>query len=396
MSVDLDWSKLDEALAEKVRDFLNERFRNVSLPSMLKSIEIVSFEFGSIPPTIEIQHITDPYPEFYEETYEEEGDDGEDGQVMDGEPPEYASQYEHTDMPHQIPSSPDRRPSRQRVTSYVDAWAPPFFPQGVPVGGRPGHFFPPFFHATPGIMTSGIATPTWMPGTGLGPPYPLSRSLASSSAIDAESVHSPTSTHEPNTPETTTIRSLRPRSDTIDTTISSPPRISISSPPRVTAAPPPSHLLHTLDPFSRPTTSQSTIPDPQQISDTDIQIIARIHYEGNPRAQIQAELDFNYPSSSFISLPIRLTLTGVSFSGLALIASIRNRVHFCLLEDEDDIEEDEKWEHMLRDIHLESEIGERGKGVLKNVGKVERFLLEQGRRIISEEFVFPSFYTFIL
>ena len=70
-------------------------------------------------------------------------------------------------------------------------------------------------------------------------------------------------------------------------------------------------------------------------------------------------------------------------------------MHFCLLEDEDDLD-DENWEHMLRDIRLESEIGERGKGVLKNVGKVERFLLEQGRRIISEEFVFPSFYTFIL
>jgi hypothetical protein len=27
---------------------------------MLKSIHILSFEFGSIPPTIEIQHITDP------------------------------------------------------------------------------------------------------------------------------------------------------------------------------------------------------------------------------------------------------------------------------------------------------------------------------------------------
>jgi distribution and morphology protein 12 len=163
----------------------------------------------------------------------------------------------------------------------------------------------------------------------------------------------------------------------------------MSSPPR---APPPQ--LHALGSFSRPTTAQSTVPEPPQTSDTDIQIIARIHYEGNPRAQIQAELDFNYPSSSFISLPIRLTLTGVSFSGLALIASIRNRVHFCLLEDED--EDDDKWEHMLREIHLESEIGERGKGVLKNVGKVERFLLEQGRRIISEEFVFPSFYTFLL
>ena len=98
---------------------------------------------------------------------------------------------------------------------------------------------------------------------------------------------------------------------------------------------------------------------------------------------------------SFISLPVQLTLTGVSFSGLALIASIRNRVHFCLLEDEENDDED-GWEHMLREIHLESEIGDKGKGVLKNVGKVERFLLEQGRRIITEEFVFPSFYTFIL
>ena len=88
-----------------------------------------------------------------------------------------------------------------------------------------------------------------------------------------------------------------------------------------------------------------------------------------------------------------MTLTGLSFSGLALIASIRNRVHFCFLDEDTD---DDNWEHMLRDIHLESEIGEKGKGVLKNVGKVERFLLEQGRKIISEELIFPSFYTFIL
>jgi hypothetical protein len=383
MSVDLDWSKLDEALAEKVRDFLNERFRNLPLPSMLKSIEIVSFEFGSIPPTIEIQYITDPYPEFYEESYEDE-DEQEEEEDDEGTDTQVNQQYDHNDMsPSPQPRRPERRASRQRLTtiSYVDAWAPPFFPQGVSVGGRPGHLFPPFFHATPGIMSSGISTPTWMPGTGLGPSRPLSRSRASSSAIDAESVHSPTSTPELHSSDTSTIRSFRPRSDTIDTTLSSPPR-----------APPP--YLRPLDTFSRPTTSQSTLPDPPQPSDTDIQIIARIHYEGNPRAQIQAELDFNYPASSFISLPISLTLTGVSFSGLALIASIRNRVHFCLLEDEE--VDDEKWEHVLRDIHLESEIGERGKGVLKNVGKVERFLLEQGRRIISEEFVFPSFYTFIL
>jgi hypothetical protein len=385
MSVDLDWSKLDNELAEKVRIFLNERFQNVPLPSMLKSIEIVSFDFGPIPPTIEIRHITDPYPEFYEESYGDEDDSGEgeekEHNSSEGpEDPEYSNQYNHEGVPHQT-MIPDRRSSQHRrnFTSYVDAWAPPFFPQGVTVGGRPGRVFPPFFHATPGIMSSGISTPNWMPGTGFGL-RPDSRSLASSSAIDAESVHSPASTPEQNASETGTSGSFRPRSNTIDTTMSSPRVL----PPR----------LRPLDTFSRPTTAQSTIPEPPQASDTDIQIIARIQYEGNPRAQIQAELDFNYPSSSFISLPIRLTLTGVSFSGLALIASIRNRVHFCLLEDDDN--DDGKWEHMLRDIHLESEIGERGKGVLKNVGKVERFLLEQGRRIISEEFVFPSFYTFIL
>src|SRR5271155_4570560 len=97
MSVALDWSKLDEALADKVRDFLNERFQSLPLPSMLKSIEVVSFEFGSIPPTIEIQHITDPYSEFYEESY----DDEEDTDLEN--PPEYTSQgCDHDSAPPSV------------------------------------------------------------------------------------------------------------------------------------------------------------------------------------------------------------------------------------------------------------------------------------------------------
>lgn len=53
---------------------------------------------------------------------------------------------------------------------------------------------------------------------------------------------------------------------------------------------------------------------------------------------------------------------------------------------------------MLKEIKVESEIGERGKGkqVLKNVGKVERFVLDQVRRIFEEEFVFPSTWTFLV
>jgi distribution and morphology protein 12 len=53
---------------------------------------------------------------------------------------------------------------------------------------------------------------------------------------------------------------------------------------------------------------------------------------------------------------------------------------------------------LLQEIRVESEIGrkEDGKQVLKNVGKVERFVLAQVRRIFEEELVFPSFWTFLV
>ncbi|KAL2165392.1 hypothetical protein VTH06DRAFT_690, partial [Thermothelomyces fergusii] len=53
---------------------------------------------------------------------------------------------------------------------------------------------------------------------------------------------------------------------------------------------------------------------------------------------------------------------------------------------------------LLQEIRVESEIGQResGKQSLKNVGKVERFVLEQVRRIFEEEFVYPSYWTFLV
>ena len=90
----------------------------------------------------------------------------------------------------------------------------------------------------------------------------------------------------------------------------------------------------------------------------------------------------------------------------------RRKVQFCFLGREDarvmvgegggdgdaDREEDEGVGGLLREIRVESEIGrqEGGKQVLKNVGKVEKFVLEQVRRIFEEEFVWPSFWTFLV
>ena len=53
---------------------------------------------------------------------------------------------------------------------------------------------------------------------------------------------------------------------------------------------------------------------------------------------------------------------------------------------------------LLEDIKIESEMGqtEGGKQVLKNVGKIEKFILEQVQRIFEDEFVYPSFWTFLV
>ena len=49
-------------------------------------------------------------------------------------------------------------------------------------------------------------------------------------------------------------------------------------------------------------------------------------------------------------------------------------------------------------LNVESEIGDRaeGKQVLKNVGKVEKFVLEQVRKIFEDECVYPSFWTILI
>ena len=129
---------------------------------------------------------------------------------------------------------------------------------------------------------------------------------------------------------------------------------------------------------------------------------------------------------SFVGIPLKLSITGLTFDGVAVLASIKKNLHFCFLAPEDaemlvgrsneaapsaanDGEGErlrdnrkgsgkEKPGGLLEEIRVESEIGrkENGKQVLKNVGKVERFVLGQIRRIFEDEFVYPSFWTFLV
>ena len=253
--------------------------------------------------------------------------------------------------------------------------------------------------------------------------------------------------------------------------------------------------------------STSSIPAPYQPSPNDVQIVAHVRYSGNVRVSLTAEILLDYPMPSFVSIPLKLNITGLVFDGTAVLAYVQKqlrqqvrrqqrrnkrgssvkgckmgeedrgkmddsreedseskRVHFCFLAPEDtqalypaaasldpvdglpgDVGEnsngDDKNNHdrhttsgypnraaggktinaspiftsttqnhntvqvkdsdnnsPLHALRIESEIGqgENGKQVLKNVGKVERFVLEQVRRVFEEELVFPSYWTFLV
>lgn len=129
---------------------------------------------------------------------------------------------------------------------------------------------------------------------------------------------------------------------------------------------------------------------------------------------LTAEILLDYPMPSFVGIPLKLNITGLTFDGVAILAYIKKRAHFCFLSPDDadalvgreTLQAESQGQGLqrlkigglLENIKVESEIGGQGSGkqVLKNVGKVESFVLEQVRRIFEDEFVYPSFWTFLV
>lgn len=85
MSVDIEWETITsgpdgEALAEKIREFIHDKFQQITLPRFINSVQVHSFEFGTICPEIEIKDVCDPLPDFYED---DESDDGQHSDLKD-------------------------------------------------------------------------------------------------------------------------------------------------------------------------------------------------------------------------------------------------------------------------------------------------------------------------
>ena len=411
MSVDISWETITggsdgEALALKIREFIHDKFQQVVLPRFLKSVQVHDFKFGSTCPQVEIKDISDPLPDFYED--DEDGSSGDDEGVDDRE-------FEKP-IVRQLP---DLDTARANTAAFVEAQdrqhnrfaSETGFP-GIARAGTPGipggtsNFS--YFHMPIGSL-SGVQTPlaavaSGTPFTPVGWPMDRSQSPILNLPPARRMQHSQTVEHnDPSTrpsTATTLLTHVDYASDSVAERSTGPQKVA--------------------DDPSYDFNASSMTPGLHNVGPTDMQVVARVQYSGDISLMLTAEILLDYPMPSFVGIPLKLSITGMTFDGVAIVAYIKKRMHFCFLDPEDaetlvgdHVMQDDTSRGsnkqaksrqsmnnlgLLQDIQIESEIGrqESGKQVLKNVGKVERFVLEQVRRIFEEEFVFPSFWTFLV
>ncbi|ATZ50025.1 Bcmdm12 [Botrytis cinerea B05.10] len=431
MSIDLNWETLTTgpdgiALAERIRDFVHAKFQTVTLPRFIKGVKVHTFEFGSIAPEVELKDICDPLPDFYEDIDDDYVEDDED---------EENSENSQTDEENEVAKTLRERRRLDRVErtangsshvstppAYIDTRYPglrsmqasgdtgsPFL--GVSTPGIPGGTSNlSYFHSQLASGLSGTQTPlAAVAGAHLPQGWPDRPSPSLHLSALRNQSHTPLS-------HTASERSMTPPQIADLNQQSLREKASVST---LAAS------SSTTRPATRDGVPEATIPEehageseestspPRRFREPkveDLQTVFRVRYSGNIRLSLTVDILLDYPMPSFVGIPVKLNITGLSFDGVAVLAYIRKRAHFCFLSPEDayaaigadekdaDASAGMKMGALLHEIKVESEIGQRenGKQVLKNVGKVEKFVLEQVRRIFEDEFVYPSFWTFLV
>ena len=459
MSVEIDWPSLTtgpegDQLALQIRNFLDARFQTVVLPRFLNSVRVHDFRFGAVSPEVVLRDVCDPLPEFYEDDDDEEDDDedqddrdaggAEGGHAskatshhpaapqppdLTAPPPAYTPHPPppppptSTPFPPQPPRPPILDTSRAGLRYTLGSSAalhspslllphtPGLGTSAGPSTGSMSYFNLPLAAAAAAGGRSGFSTPGLGPGTaGLGLGFGLGTGMGTGMGVEAG----------------------RWRGSSVGD-----------------ADPAPSLVGHapTTTSHSHPSPHQPSPPPPQtgrhSPKPTDTQIVLSTHYNGPLQLSLTASILLDYPMANFVQIPVRLKVVYVRFKGVALVAAVGGRrVHFCFLGrdagdllgglEQDDGEREGEAEGegrggrrgdggdgdddggLLSEIRIESEIGREeddkdgsgsksGQGhghghgqVLKNVEKVEKFVLRQVRRIFEEELVFPSFWTFLV
>lgn len=423
MSIDVNWRTATsgpdgEALAERIRSFVHDKFQQVALPRFIRSVQVHSFDFGTIPPDLEVKDFCEPFADFYEED-----DDGEVSDISD----ELVSgqdnnRFGYSDLNKKMAMShPLRDPyDGDDHEPILRSQSPPGEHLNRHTSGIPGGTSTLGYHLISLGGLSGAQTPlaAVAGGTSFANGWPETESRFLFERPSPDAFQRQQQRQEPDID--TTNSASRP-----STADSRPFHQSIGR--SGSGSSKGNGLPGEGEGEGHPDASAMRRPPPRmrERKPEDFQVLCHAKYAGDVRLSLTAEILLDYPMPSFVGLPLKLNVTGISFDGVAVIAYIRKRVHFSFLspEDADALIGSEQRERdnecndgrprsgdssttqnqkrhggLLQEIRVESEIGrkENGKQVLKNVGKVERFVLAQVRRIFEEELVFPSFWTFLI
>ncbi|KAF2664082.1 hypothetical protein BT63DRAFT_429620 [Microthyrium microscopicum] len=419
MSVEIQWETLTggpegEKLAESIRQFIHDRFQTIPLPRFIHSVKVLAFNFGDQPPQIEVKDVCDPLPDFYEE----DDDDARSAHSNASQTTDERIREKGTAPASGVPGSSAN--SQQRNSNFEDnlnaagnlhhrgevrhghslsAHIPAAQPSQRPISlTHPLDITLPSPRFSSGIPggTTNLSYFHHHPYGSAGPTTPLAAMAGGHFTMPDRPTHQHSTSISSSTPPSSADPPSRP-----------PSQHQSPASNRSSAAP-------TVD-LSHLASERATSPAPPERNPDDLQVVAHVRYHGPMSLVVTAEILLDYPMPSFVGIPLTLHITGFSFDGVAIVAYINRKVSCCFLSPEDAVtvigaggttsedggEQEEQrgpLGGLLEEVRVESEIGlkDGGKQVLKNVGKVEKFVLDQVRRIFEDEFVFPSFWTFLV
>ena len=388
MSIDIDWLELsaDGSLNEFLRTFLDNQLKSISLPSYIDNLSVANFSLGSTPPEMTIRHIGNPFDEFYEEEDQEKENANvansayhTKNELSDSEEDE--DSYSDTDDDKDITMT---NTSLAMKTSHLDSFLAVNKDSSIPGNELVESLEKPY---TPirSLMDSNNFIPSRnynMNNVGL-------RSL--NGAGRGGGTESPTTILKQNH------------------------YASLKRDPNYTKS---------KDEINDEETSGGSHTPRESLgnkSEEDIQFVADVKYDGNMSIELLVNLRVNYPSPNFITIPIKLHITDLAIHSVVCIAYLKRSIFFSFLCDIAEIPPGylatSSTPHgetslggnlvdyilgpvnrdridIIKKIRIESEIGEAEQNVLRNVGKVEKFLAEQIKSIISEEVAWPNWLCF--
>ena len=329
MSLDLDWDNLTSELANSLVEILNRQLSSVTRPSFIGPVEVLSFEFGNVPPDVEVIDIRNIHPDFLEDGGD--GDEADDHIANDRPTPPTRE-----DQPHQPEHGFASRPPEPVEEGPVGMddnfeWVPrrPLRGKGLEEGYHPPYPPHPLSHlpgsvgrASPrtGVMDMFGSTPSFHHSMYPGPPW--SPGMSNVLDLRATSYYPPSmaqglrgSMYGGSIPGSR-LGSRKP----------SPKSGSVHLP-----------TPDTTLPNQGPDTGTSSDSQPVKREHPNLQVHLHISWESNLRLTLSTSLLINYPSPMFMTLPIKLSVTGLVFEGQLAVAyqGEKRRVHLCILDELD-------------------------------------------------------------